>query len=468
MTSGRCEEEGGSCAAAGCTGGAIEDPRGAGTVLVVTEPGGRWGTDRNGPFWSGQAAAEWMAKRRRGGSASTNSDGESYVVGQVANSLSCHQTAKDKTMPLMTLFPTPSVSTSQLLFTPILEHKVSGKEQKIADDKPAIGNKARHQILEQKEPVRRKELTAAEQKLAQRESALSAGDKEDKGARCMKRKWVKEQAEDGSWLAVEQPMKKAAKRFRKQVTPEMEKMKNERTLFVGNLPSDYTKQMITALFKEFGPIESVRLRSVASEEHGISKKLATIQRKVHPKRNNINAYVVFRQQSDAVKALARNGSKVQTGFHLRVDLANKSNVHDHRRSVFLGNLPFDIQENDVHDHFCGCGEIKGVRIVRDQESGMGKGFGYLLFQNTDAVTLALKLNDSELKGRRVRVSRSVKKERESQQPAADSQAERKKSVVKDFTGLMVTPVEGKKTKKKNQVKKKRRSKAIGRSASLKR
>ncbi|XP_062927727.1 RNA-binding protein 34 [Mobula hypostoma] len=420
-----------------------------------TPPGrtGSRGKDRHG---SGRVlpvrsvVAGVMAKKRCDGGIKTNSNTESYAVGQVADSLFRKETAKAKTTPLMTLFSTPSISTSQLLFTPVLERKVSGKKRKIPKE-PAGRNEGKQQKLEEVKPVQQKKLTAAEQKLAQRESALNAADTEGEGVRRVKQR--KKLTEDGPLAAVEQTTGKAAKRLRKRRTNHgMEKIKNKRTVFVGNLPAEYSKQMIIALFKEFGPIESVRIRSVAREEPSISKKLATIQRKVHPKRNNMNAYVVFRHYNDAVRALTRNGYELKSGFNIRVDLAIKSDVYDHRRSIFLGNLSYDIQENDVRDHFCGCGDIKWVRIVRDQESGMGKGFGYVLFQSMDAVTLALELNNSELQGRKVRVSRSVKKERVSQDPAVSHHVE-KEAAARDFAGLMVKKAEGKKTKRKIQGKK---------------
>ncbi|XP_055491120.1 RNA-binding protein 34 isoform X1 [Leucoraja erinacea] len=383
------------------------------------------------------------------------SNRESYTVGQVADSLSCKQTAKGKASPLMLLFSTPSISTSQSFFTPVLERKVSGKKRKIPEDEPAVGKEAKQQKLGKK-TVRRKVPTEAEQILAQRERALSAADEDGEGVGGTKQRRKKQPTEDGSLAALE--TRKVKRRRKRLVSTELEKLKSERTLFVGNLPFEYSKEMITALFKEFGPIESVRFRSVAREEPTISRKLATIQRKVHPQRKNMNAYVVFRQSDAAVKALARNGCEIQTGFNIRVDLASNWNDHNHRRSIFLGNLPYDIQENDVRDHFYECGEVESVRIVRDRESGMGKGFGYVLFQNTDSVTLALELNNSELKGRKVRINRSVKKERVSQDPAAgeEKKGKRMKPAAKDFTGLMAKPVEGKKNKKKNQGKKSNR------------
>lgn len=190
-----------------------------------------------------------------------------------------------------------------------------------------------------------------------------------------------------------------------------EMIKNKRTVFVGNLPVDCTAQMLKSLFKEYGQIESIRFRSVVPAEDTLSRKLAAIKRKIHPNVKYINAYVVFKEERDAVKALKKNGTEVASGFHIRVDSASKNSLHDNKRSVFLGNLAYDISDSAVREHFADCGDVVAVRIVRDRQSGMGKGFGYVLFENTDAVHLALKLNNSDLMGRKLRVKRCVEKGR---------------------------------------------------------
>ncbi|KAJ8285036.1 hypothetical protein COCON_G00038860 [Conger conger] len=190
-----------------------------------------------------------------------------------------------------------------------------------------------------------------------------------------------------------------------------ERIKNKRTVFVGNLPVSCTRKALQILFKELGSIESIRFRSVAREDPSMSLKVAAIQRKVHPKRQSINAYIVFKSEEGAEKALQRNGLEIEKGFHIRVDRASKSASHDHKRSVFVGNLPYDVNELPLRNHFEECGKVEAVRLVRDRRSGMGKGFGYVLFESMDAVQLALKLDGSELDGRKVRVKRSVKKEK---------------------------------------------------------
>ncbi|KAF6073625.1 RNA binding motif protein 34 [Phyllostomus discolor] len=194
------------------------------------------------------------------------------------------------------------------------------------------------------------------------------------------------------------------------INPEEERLKNERTVFVGNLPVTCNKKKLKSFFKEYGPIESVRFRSVIPAEGTMSKKLAVIKRKIHPDQKNINAYVVFKDERAATKALNRNGAQIADGFRIRVDLASETSSRD-KRSVFVGNLPYRVEESAVEGHFLDCGNIVAVRIVRDPLTGVGRGFGYVLFENTDAVHLALKLNNSELMGRKLRVMRSVNKEK---------------------------------------------------------
>lgn len=50
-----------------------------------------------------------------------------------------------------------------------------------------------------------------------------------------------------------------------------------------------------------------------------------------------------------------------------------------------------------------------MRIIRDNQTGLGKGFGYVNFDEREAVALALQKNEHELKSREIRISRHIKK-----------------------------------------------------------
>ncbi|NXN12674.1 RBM34 protein, partial [Indicator maculatus] len=256
--------------------------------------------------------------------------------------------------------------------------------------------------------VRKKELSQAEKKLAIRESALEQADEEEKEKTFQNKAKPKKSASHAITRSVVNSDKgsTAKQKKGKKVTDEMV---GRRTVFVGNLPVSCTRQALKALFKEYGQIKSVRFRSLVPAEATLSKKLAAIKNKVHPNAKFVNAYIVFEEERDAIEALKENGREIASGFHIRVDIASKSSSHDNKRSIFLGNLSYDISDDAVREHFSVCGDVVGVRIVRDRKTGLGKGFGYVLFENTDAVHVTLKLNKSNLKGRKIRVKRCREK-----------------------------------------------------------
>lgn len=184
-------------------------------------------------------------------------------------------------------------------------------------------------------------------------------------------------------------------------------VEESRTIFVGNLSVSSDVKSVKRLFKKFGKIETVRIRCAVPADPKVPKKAAVITKEFHPERKSFVAFIRFEEESAAKNALELNGSKVND-LHLRVDMATNAKQHDHRHSIFVGNLPYNITEEAVRSHFEVCGTVDNVRIVRDRKTGLGKGFGYVLYQSVDSVNLALKLNDSELSGRKIRVVESSK------------------------------------------------------------
>lgn len=43
-------------------------------------------------------------------------------------------------------------------------------------------------------------------------------------------------------------------------------------------------------------------------------------------------------------------------------------------------INLDTEEEPLRQVFNDCGEIEAVRIVRDSKTGLGKGFGFILFE----------------------------------------------------------------------------------------
>lgn len=183
---------------------------------------------------------------------------------------------------------------------------------------------------------------------------------------------------------------------------------DKRTIFVGNLPCNIKIKKLKNLFKTYGEIESARLRCPPIKDPKIPKKVAVIKKEFHPDRTNIVGFVRFASEEAAINAVQANGLEFQ-GHHLRVDISTSKGFNDQKKAVFVGNLHFGAEENDLWKMFSECGPIEGIRIVRDPSTGVGKGFAYVNFKDISSVELAMQLDGKTLKDRPLRIKRSIKK-----------------------------------------------------------
>ncbi|KDR08159.1 RNA-binding protein 34 [Zootermopsis nevadensis] len=206
-------------------------------------------------------------------------------------------------------------------------------------------------------------------------------------------------------------VKRTEKKMRRKITLQNEDVKENRvarSIFVGNVPHSVTMKKLKRLFKKYGTVESVRLRCPPLADPRVPKKVAVIKRDFHPDRNSIHAFVTFHDSESAQKALVANGTIFEE-HHIRVDMASGKTDYDQKKAVFLGNVPFAAEDDDLWKIFESCGKISSIRLVRDRTTGVGKGFAYINFESADSVELALKLDGEELNKRKLRVQRCVKK-----------------------------------------------------------
>lgn len=113
--------------------------------------------------------------------------------------------------------------------------------------------------------------------------------------------------------------------------------------------------------------------------------------------------------------LIQNSVRFQVLSVLR-PMANPNDLyiqnHQPKKSVFVGNLSFDAQEEDLWNFFKDSGDIENVRIIRDKKTNLGKGFAYVQFQDRASVDMALRLHDTKMGTRKLRVVRCKRLEEE--------------------------------------------------------
>ncbi len=58
--------------------------------------------------------------------------------------------------------------------------------------------------------------------------------------------------------------------------------------------------------------------------------------------------------------------------------------------IFIGNLGYDVSEEELRSHFEKCGEIQTVKVAQFQDSGKCKGFAWVTFKEPESADWAVK------------------------------------------------------------------------------
>ena len=59
------------------------------------------------------------------------------------------------------------------------------------------------------------------------------------------------------------------------------------------------------------------------------------------------------------------------------------------RKLYVGGLPPSTQQDELMDHFGRYGEVLCVRVVRDRDTGLGRGFAFVEFGDDEGPRAAL-------------------------------------------------------------------------------
>ncbi|KAI2477960.1 Nucleolar protein 12 [Pyrenophora tritici-repentis] len=242
--------------------------------------------------------------------------------------------------------------------------------------------------------------------------------------------------------------------------------KASRTVFLGNVSiecinSKPAEKALKKHLESFIPdladntpphkIESIRFRSTAFGS-SLPKRAAFAKKEImEATTKSTNAYAVYTTKVAAREAVKRLNGSVLLNRHLHVDSVVHPTKVDHRRCVFVGNLPFVDDESqtptvegdkpkskkpasDIEEglwvQFAKCGKVESVRVVRDAKTRVGKGFAYVQFVDENGVEAALQLNEQKfppMLPRKLRITRckaEKKKDKPRGPPPSSSKSQR--------------------------------------------
>ena len=75
------------------------------------------------------------------------------------------------------------------------------------------------------------------------------------------------------------------------------------------------------------------------------------------------------------------------------------------QKLYVGNLPYDLPEDELRNIFSSSGQVASVRLITDLGTGRPKGFGFVeMSSDAEAQDAIQKLNGSSVGNRKIVVS----------------------------------------------------------------
>ncbi|KAF5823704.1 hypothetical protein HanRHA438_Chr01g0042031 [Helianthus annuus] len=159
-------------------------------------------------------------------------------------------------------------------------------------------------------------------------------------------------------------------------------------LYIKNLESDMTEEVLEKSFAKFGKIVSL---VIAKDENRISRGFG---------------FVNFESPDDARKAVedmngfslgsqvlyvarAQKKAEREQILRRRFEDIRKEQIMKHQGSnVYVKNIDDDVTENELKEHFSQCGTITSTKLMCD-DKGLSKGFGFVCFSTPEEANKAV-------------------------------------------------------------------------------
>jgi len=75
------------------------------------------------------------------------------------------------------------------------------------------------------------------------------------------------------------------------------------------------------------------------------------------------------------------------------------------KNLYIGNLPYEVTEEDLKTNFSEVGKIVSVTVIKDKYTGLSRGFGFVEMETEKEAEEAIKkFNGGQLLGKTITVN----------------------------------------------------------------
>ena len=76
-------------------------------------------------------------------------------------------------------------------------------------------------------------------------------------------------------------------------------------------------------------------------------------------------------------------------------------------NIYVGNLSFNTNEEDLTQHFSQHGEVLSAKVITDRDTGRSRGFGFVeMASRSEGENAIAELNNKSVDGRQLKVNES--------------------------------------------------------------
>lgn len=167
------------------------------------------------------------------------------------------------------------------------------------------------------------------------------------------------------------------------------------TLYVGNMQFDVKEADLKEYFSTIGEVVNAK---IIYDPRGLSKGFG---------------YVQFADIEKAKEAVEKLNNEVYQGRRLNVQYlakpaANRMTPNEPTKTLFIGNMNFEMSDEDVQDLFKDIKNCIDVRVAMDRRTGQARGFAHADFTDVESAQAAKeKLAGRVFFGRALRVDFSA-------------------------------------------------------------
>ena len=119
---------------------------------------------------------------------------------------------------------------------------------------------------------------------------------------------------------------------------------------------------------------------------------------------------IFRNIPVKINNPEEEGSGRYRKHFRRFSVSNTERIRN-RMNIYVGNLPYGINRDQLRDIFAAYGEVAAARVVTDRETQRSKGFGFVEMPNDEEAKKAIEaLNGNDIGGRKAVVNEARPRE----------------------------------------------------------